>query len=95
MSDDSLPEPEVSQPQPEQGMIPSDKTSETARDMLEQIPTDSSSPIPENIKGELRSVLNYMDQLLDSLPEEKIQEFANSDHFKVYQRLFEELGLKS
>ena len=36
-----------------------------------------------------------MDQLLESLPEEKIQEFANSDHFDVYKRLFDELGLSS
>lgn len=59
-----------------------------------QIPTSADAPIPENLRGELRSVLNYMDKLLDSLPEEKIQEFASSDHFKVYRRLFEELGLE-
>lgn len=55
---------------------------------------EGDAPIPENLKGELRSVLNYMDKLLDSLPEEKIQEFAASEHFKVYKRLFEELGLE-
>ena len=38
-------------------------------------------------------MLQYMDQLLESLPEDKIQEFAQSDHFTVYRRLFEELGL--
>ena len=58
------------------------------------LPGTGSMPIPENLKGELRSVLNYMDKLLDSLPEEKIQEFAASEHFKVYKRLFEELGLE-
>ncbi|MFW5788328.1 MAG: hypothetical protein ACOCW3_00180 [Spirochaetota bacterium] len=62
-----------------------------AEDALAQT---GDTPIPENLKGELRSVLNYMDKLLDSLPEEKIQEFAASDHFKVYKRLFEELGLE-
>ena len=62
-----------------------------AEDVLSQV---GDTPIPENLKGELRSVLNYMDKLLDSLPEEKIQEFAASDHFKVYKRLFEELGLE-
>ncbi len=56
--------------------------------------SDEETPIPENLKGELRSVLNYMDKLLESLPEEKIQEFAASEHFKVYRRLFEELGLE-
>ena len=34
-----------------------------------------------------------MDQLLESLPEEKIQEFAKSEYFGVYKKLFEELGL--
>ncbi len=64
-------------------------------------PTNASSEadtsdtlLPENLKGELRSVLSYMDQLLESLPEEKIQEFARSEHFTVYRRLFEELGLE-
>ena len=52
------------------------------------------SEIPENLKAEIRSVLSYMDQLLESLPEEKIQEFARSDHFDTYKKLFEELGLK-
>jgi len=54
----------------------------------------SDSPLPENLKEELRSVLSYMDQLLESLPEQKIQEFAESEHFQVYQRLFDELGLE-
>ena len=57
-------------------------------------PAERSMEIPENLKGELRSVLTYMDKLLDSLPEEKIQEFAASEHFRVYKRLFEELGLE-
>ncbi|MFP4378444.1 MAG: hypothetical protein ACLFP4_15475 [Spirochaetales bacterium] len=51
------------------------------------------SPLPENLKEELRSVLSYMDQLLESLPEEKIKEFAVTEHFQIYQRLFKDLGL--
>jgi pilus assembly protein FimV len=34
-----------------------------------------------------------MDNLLDALPDEKIQEFAESEHFEVYKKLFEDLGL--
>ena len=45
------------------------------------------------LKTEIKSVLSYMDQLLESLPEEKIDEFANSEHYEVYKKLFEELGL--
>ncbi|HOV62565.1 MAG TPA: hypothetical protein PLG43_01620 [Spirochaetia bacterium] len=54
---------------------------------------EAGEEIPAPLKDELRSVLSYMDQLLDALPEEKIQEFAKSEHFEVYKRLFEELGL--
>jgi pilus assembly protein FimV len=49
--------------------------------------------IPDDMRTELRTVLSYLDQLLESLPEEKIQEFAQSEHFDVYKRLFEDLGL--
>jgi hypothetical protein len=46
------------------------------------------------IREEIRSVLKYMDQLLESLPEDKIQEFAHSEHFDIYRKLFEELELE-
>jgi hypothetical protein len=51
------------------------------------------STIPSDIKLELRSVLSYMDQLLESLPENKIEEFAKSEYFDTYKKLFEDLGL--
>ncbi|MBN1686977.1 MAG: hypothetical protein JW852_10000 [Spirochaetales bacterium] len=54
----------------------------------------SKEDIPDKLKHELRSVLSYMDHLLESLPEEKIQEFAQSEHFETYKKLFEELGLE-
>jgi hypothetical protein len=34
-----------------------------------------------------------MDKLLESLPDEKIEEFARSDYFDTYKKLFSELGL--
>ena len=49
--------------------------------------------IPSELKSELRNILTYMDQLLESLPEEKIEEFAKSDYFDSYKKLFKELGL--
>jgi hypothetical protein len=49
--------------------------------------------IPDHLKQDIRSVLSYMDKLLESLPEDKIEEFARSEHFQVYKKLFEELGL--
>jgi pilus assembly protein FimV len=47
----------------------------------------------ERLKSEIRSVLSYLDKLLDSLPEAKIEEFARSEYFDTYKKLFEELGL--
>ncbi len=69
-------------------------------DVEESVPETAAQPtsigeLPDNIKDEIRSVLSYMDQLLEALPDEKIQEFAQSEHFSVYKRLFEELGLEN
>ncbi|MDR2484303.1 MAG: hypothetical protein LBD55_02780 [Treponema sp.] len=46
-----------------------------------------------NVKKELKTVLSSMDQLLESLPDNKIAEFAESEHFDTYRKLFKELGL--
>jgi hypothetical protein len=52
-------------------------------------------PMGENdrLKNEIRGVLSYLDKLLESLPESKIDEFAHSEYFDTYKKLFEELGL--
>lgn len=54
---------------------------------------NDDSQVSDSLKNEIKSVLAYMDKLLEALPEEKIEEFARSEHFEVYKRLFEELGL--
>ncbi len=56
---------------------------------------ENDSELSEDLREEIRAVLRYMDQLLESLPEDKIQEFASSEHFEVYKKLFEELGLET
>jgi hypothetical protein len=55
--------------------------------------TGDGLELPSNLKMEVKAVLSYMDQLLESLPEEKIEEFAKSEYFESYKKLFEELGL--
>lgn len=60
-------------------------------DLLET--RDQDSEIPNSLKNEIKSVLLYMDQLLENLPEEKIVEFAQSEQFNTYKKLFAELGL--
>ena len=58
----------------------------------ESTPAKESS-IPNDLQKEIKSVLAYMDQLLENLPEEKIAEFAQSEQFETYKKLFKELGL--
>ena len=61
---------------------------------LELAPRASSdSEISPLLKEELKSVLSYMDQLLESLPDDKIEEFARSEYFETYKKLFKELGI--
>jgi hypothetical protein len=56
-------------------------------------PESSSGEIPSHLKHELRTVLTYMDQLLEALPDDKIEEFAKSEYYDTYKKLFRELGL--
>ena len=53
----------------------------------------TSEELPEDLREDVKSVLSYLDQLLEALPEDKIKQFAQSEYFGVYKRLFEELGL--
>ena len=60
---------------------------------IEKAPGAVPAAIPVDLKDDVKTVLSYMDQLLESLPEEKIEEFARSEYFEVYKKLFEELGI--
>lgn len=53
----------------------------------------TSSSNNDDLRRDIKSVLLYMDQLLENLPEEKIMEFAKSDEFVTYKKLFSDLGL--
>ena len=88
-------EPASAEPSLEEAAAPAEEYEYPEEEADEPQDTGSVEAIPEGIRTEIKSVLSYMDQLLESLPEEKIQEFANSDHFDVYKRLFDELGLSS
>jgi len=62
--------------------------------VVEEPPSQQEvSGIPANLKTELKTVLSYMDQLLEALPDEKIEEFAKSNYYDTYKKLFKELGL--
>ncbi|MDO4507603.1 MAG: hypothetical protein Q4B64_11715, partial [Spirochaetales bacterium] len=69
-----------------------EETSVSDMDLSEPDVSDSNE-IPASMKEEIKSVLSYMDQLLENLPEDKIAEFAQSEQFETYKKLFAELGL--
>jgi uncharacterized protein YjbI with pentapeptide repeats len=84
----------------EEGVSPDDIPEDVLPEEDEELPVQGEavlepelSALPGNFKKELKQVLSYMDQLLESLPEEKIEEFAQSEYFDTYKKLFKELGL--
>ena len=42
---------------------------------------------------DLKRLLAYLDKLLESLPEDKIDEFARSEYFELYRKIFERFDL--
>lgn len=65
-----------------------------AEDPLPEAPAPAGGAVIEGqVREEVRSVLAYLDQLLDALPPEKVREFAQSKHFATYKKLFREFGL--
>ncbi|MCL2127745.1 MAG: hypothetical protein FWH38_05780 [Treponema sp.] len=66
---------------------------ETPPASAEAAPTGQNPGISPDLKNELKNVLSYMDHLLESLPENKIEEFAKSEYFEAYKKLFKDLGL--
>jgi hypothetical protein len=70
------------------------ETEEIAEDETEDDNSeDDDGDLPSSIKNDVKSVLLCMDQLLESLPEDKIMEFAKSEQFATYKKLFKDLGL--
>jgi len=47
----------------------------------------------KELLSEIKKLLLYLDRLLESLPEERIEEFARSEYFNLYRHVFDELGL--
>ncbi|MFI3256709.1 MAG: hypothetical protein R3Y36_00245 [Spirochaetales bacterium] len=58
-----------------------------------QKPEQTSGSLSSGMREEIKEVLVYMDRLLENLPEEKISEFAQSEYFTKYKKLFDDLGL--
>lgn len=81
-------EPELAETvEPEELNSPAENTQEAPE------PSHDDKQLPDDLKNDVKSVLLYMDQLLENLPEDKIMEFAKSEQFTTYKKLFSELGL--
>ena len=66
---------------------------EAGRPELVHDDTAGEEPESDTFREDVRRVLACLDQLLDSLPPEKIREFAQSPDFATYKKLFTELDL--
>lgn len=72
-----------------------EETVDTPVECAENIAKPASSSPTAKIQDDIKSVLVYMDQLLENLPEDKIEEFAKSEHFDTYKKLFNDLGISN
>ena len=98
---DTICEEEIIEPETVEDNIVQDEidepnsTEEEVTQVVEKpVATNTTSPTSK-IQDDIKSVLVYMDQLLENLPEEKIEEFAKSEHFDTYKKLFSELGISN
>ena len=89
------PEPKGAELEPEEDLILGEELEPLAPAPSPAAPaaTPQAEEGGDRLRSEIKSVLSYLDKLLDSLPEEKIEEFARSEYFDTYKKLFEELGL--
>ena len=49
--------------------------------------------LPDELQDDLKRLLVYLDRLLESLPEAKIDEFAGSEYFDLYRKIFDHFDL--
>jgi hypothetical protein len=84
----------IKKPQPPQPSRPGGVTPAPAPSVAEQAAeAPEADPGTQQLLGDIRKLLLYLDRLLESLPEDKIEEFANSEFFNLYRHVFEKLGL--
>lgn len=52
-------------------------------------PAIAGQMVPDETLADLKKLLGYLDRLLESLPEDKIDGFARSEYFELYRKIFE------
>ncbi len=63
------------------------------KEITEEVIENKIDILSDSSKDELRKVLGYLDNLLESLPEEKIKEFAKSEYYDLYVKILSKLGI--
>ncbi|MFN4216913.1 MAG: hypothetical protein ACK4HQ_05895 [Brevinematales bacterium] len=81
---------EVSEPIVSEAYMESSPAEEIDRQQIIETNLDALSG---TTREELRKVIQYLDNLLADLPEEKIKEFAQSEYYDLYMKIMEKLGL--
>ncbi|MGB4585811.1 MAG: hypothetical protein WBH66_02050 [Rectinemataceae bacterium] len=61
----------------------------TASSIAPSTPRSAGQTVPDGTVEDLKKLLGYLDRLLESLPEDKIDEFARSEYFELYRKTFE------
>jgi hypothetical protein len=54
---------------------------------------ETRKDLPDELQDDLKRLLVYLDRLLESLPEAKIDEFAGSEYFDLYRKIFDHFDL--
>lgn len=75
------------------GTVPAASPREADPPAMVHDATSAAEAAPDTFREDVRRVLVCLDNLLDSLPPEKIREFAQSSDFATYKKLFTELGI--
>lgn len=62
-------------------------------DLNTHVIEEKMETLSDETKDELKSVLCYLDNLLEDLPEDKIKEFAKSEYYDLYVKILDKLGI--
>jgi hypothetical protein len=92
---------EVQSIKAELGALRSSQTAETLaqgaapRPAPVQVPASEApaAGLPPAVHEDVKRLLAYLDRLLEALPEDKVDEFARSEYFDLYRKVFEYFDL--
>jgi hypothetical protein len=62
--------------------------------MMDEEMDEMGYEMSADMKSEMKAMIAYFDEFLKDLPEEKVIEFSDSPAFKLYKKLYKELGVK-